>query len=95
MKGCSGTALRKGTASIVKYVRLPLHRMTRSLGGKLMAPKNPKDKEQIGRVGEAVCFSSLIEPCRGNGRAFRDGIRRRVRATGPDQVEQNQSQEVA
>ena len=55
MKGCSVTAL---TASIVKYVRLSLHRMTRepALGGKLMAPKNPKDKEQIGRVGEAGLF---------------------------------------
>ena len=47
-----------------------------------MAPKNPKDKEQIGRVGEAgLFFSSLIEPCRGNGTAFHGGIRR-LRGSG-------------
>jgi hypothetical protein len=40
-----------------------------------MAPKNPEDTEQIARVGELVCFSSLIESCRGKGRAFRDEIR--------------------
>jgi len=41
----------------------------------MMAPKNPKDKEQIGRVGEAGFSCLLIEPCRGKGRAFRDEIR--------------------
>ena len=40
-----------------------------------MAPKNPKDTEQIGRVGEAGLFLVSDRTCRGKGRAFRDEIR--------------------
>ena len=60
-----------------------------------MAPKNPKDKEQIGRVGEAGLFSSLIEPCRGKGEPSATRSEASVRATGTDQVKQYQGQEVA
>ena len=70
--------------------------MTRSLGGKLMAPKNPKDKEQIGRVGEAGLFlvSDRTLSWEWDSLPRRDP-KAAWRAAGSDQVEQNQSQEVA
>ena len=66
-----------------------------ALGGKMMAPKNPKDKEQTGRVGEAVYSLSLIEHCRGRGRASTTRSEASVRAAGPDQVEPIPGHEVA
>ena len=41
----------------------------------MMAPKNPKDKEQIGRVGEAGLFLVSDRTLSWEGRAFRDEIR--------------------
>ena len=60
-----------------------------------MAPKNPKNTEQIGRVGELVCFSSLIESVVGRGEPSATRSEASVRATGTDQVKQYQRQEAA
>ena len=61
-----------------------------------MAPKNPKDKEQIGRVGEAGLFlvsDRTLSVGRGQPSTTRsEGC---VGAAGTDQVKQNQRQEVA
>ena len=61
-----------------------------------MAPKNPKDKEQIGRVGEAGLFLVSDRTLSWEwGQPSTAGSEGCVGAAGSDQVEQNQSQEVA
>ena len=62
-----------------------------------MAPKNPKDKEQIGRVGEAGLFlvSDRTLSWEGESLPATRSEASSVRATGTDQVEQYQDQEVA
>ena len=61
-----------------------------------MAPKNPKDKEQIGRVGEAGLFLVSDRTLSWEWESLpRRDPKASVRAAGSDQVEQYQSQEVA
>ena len=61
-----------------------------------MAPKNPKDKEQIGRVGEAGLFlvSDRTLSWEWDSLPRRDPKAAWERL-GSDQVKQNQRQEVA
>ena len=61
----------------------------------MMAPKNPKDKEQIGRVGEAGLFLVSDRTLSWEGESLPRRIEASVRATGTDQVKQYQGQEVA
>ena len=61
-----------------------------------MAPKNPKDKEQIGRVGEAGLFLVSDRTLSWEGESLpRRDPKPACERLGSDQVKQYQRQEVA
>ena len=61
-----------------------------------MAPKNPKDKEQIGRVGEAGLFLVSDRTLSWEGESLpRRDPKPAFERLGSDQVKQYQRQEVA
>jgi hypothetical protein len=60
-----------------------------------MAPKNPKDKEQIGRASEPGLFLVSDRTLSWEWTPFRDDIRSQLASGWANQVKQYQGQEVA